>query len=160
MEILNKNRLVNLDLEEYFRVLGKLNFNQLTLEYLTELFTEKKYLDRKPYLFRRQLTPFDNRFNLIEVVFDESKKVKAICWDLKLKYGDLKKYFGNPILNYSAYSECTEFAFKSLNKTIEIIITRIPGKYLETENGIELLNETNGKNESPDFEFIQFTLKK
>jgi len=159
METLNKNKLVDIDLKDYFAVIEKQDFNKLSLEYYTELFTEKDYFDRKPYLFRRQLIPYDKRFDLIEIVFDDSKKTKAICWDFKLKYRDLNEYFGKPILHYSAYSESTEFAFISSNKTIEIIITRIPGKYIEEENRMELKNETSGEIENPDFSFIQFTLK-
>ena len=154
--------LSNLILIEYFKRMEKLIDKSLSLDILTDFFSDNKFTETKPYLTRRKLVPKDKRFNGIEIVYDE--KVKAIVWDLNISLSNLTKAFGKPIMHNSHYDDSTEFAFRSENPNIEIIITRHPESFkkLNGENNFEY--KTENRNEitinDPEFSFIQFSLKK
>ena len=153
--------LSNLSLYEYFKRMEKLIDKSISLNILTNFFTDKEFTETKPYLTRRKLLPKDKRFSKIEIVYDE--KIKAIVWDLNISLSNLTKTFGKPIMHNNYYDESTEFAFKSENPNIEIIKTRHPEslKKLNGENTYKFKTESGNetKIDDPEFSFIQFSLK-
>ena len=153
--------LANLSLADYFQKMESLLNKSLSLDVLTDFFTDEKYEETKPYLTRRKLIPKDKKFSEIEIVYDE--KVEAIVWDIKISLSKLTDIFGNPIMHNEYYSESTAFAFKSKNPDIEIINTRHPEslKKLESENKYEFTTENGNriKISDPEFSFVQFSLK-
>lgn len=160
---MTREELTSLPLKNYFEWFEAELTKSIGLEELTELFTNRPYEEKKPYLIRRQLQPVDERFKKIEIVYDAGKPVGAIVWWFKVTLRELVNIFGKPILHYEPYSESMAFAFMSKNPDIDIIKTR----YSQASNDmIELkeLESVDVKSISDrilnlEFTFLQFDLK-
>jgi hypothetical protein len=161
---IKQNELEKLSIKDYFKSMELAIDSALSVDELTAYFTNQPYVETKPYLTRRKLTPNDTRFKQIELVYKDSKKVDAIVWDFTISLSQLTDIFGAPIIHNEPYSDSTAFAFKSNNQDIEIIKTRHP-KWLTMIKGkkaFEYQDEDNQKVEliDPEFTFIQFDLQK
>lgn len=163
-QILNRVELSQLPLKDYFKRVESGLDSSVTVDWLTGLFTDLPYEEKKPYLVRRQLQSTDDRFRNIEIVYDTDERVKAIVWNFRnwLSLTQLTEWFGEPIVYNEPYSNTTAFAFKSRNPAIEIIETRY-SKWLEksgSSKGFEMENEEGQKIKvsNPEFGFIQIKL--
>lgn len=159
---LKQNELEKLSIKDYFKSIELAIDSALSVDELTDFFNVQTYVEIKPYLTRRRLTPNDTKFKQIELVYKDSNKVDAIVWDITISLSQLTDIFGEPIIHNEPYSDSTAFAFKSNNQDIEIIKTRHP-KWLTLVKGkkvFEYLGEDKQKIElvDPVFSFIQFTL--
>lgn len=156
-----KTELSQLSLKDYFKKIEDILSVNYTLEELTKLFSDQPFTETKPYLIRRQLRPFDNRFSEIEIVYD-NEKVGAIVWDLKILLSQLTDFFGQPHIHNEPYDNSTAFTFISQNPRIQIIKARHPKWLTELthKNGFEYRDEKNNYIEikDPEFSFIQFSL--
>ncbi len=160
---LKQHELEKLSVKDYFKRIELAINSALSVDELTDLFTDKAYVETKPYLTRRKLIPNDTRFKRIELVYKNNNKVDAIVWDITISLSQLTDIFGDPIIHNEPYSDSTAFAFKSKNQNVEIIKTRHP-KWLTMVNGkkaFEYQDEDNQKVElvDPEFSFIQFDLQ-
>lgn len=160
----NINISQQLSTSEYLKHFEKEIGKSITLESLTKHFiTGNNYYTEKPYLYRRKIKSVDNRFESFEIVYDESEKIHAIVFDLKIKLSRLQEIFGQPFMQNEPYSETTAFAFKSVNRDIEIINTRHPNWLTKTKNNGYEYSEKDDDTYTlvdPEFNFIQFTLTK
>ncbi len=165
LDNIKRSELLNLSLEEYFHYFEKSLQKDVDLEWLTGLFTELPYQEKKPYLTRRSLVPKDKRFKQIEIVYyDDTNKVGAIVWDFKITLRELVDLFGKPILHYEPYDNTVAFAFISKNSNIDVIKTRCSAS---SENEmidlkrVKLVDVKNISNQILDLEFtfLQFSLK-
>jgi hypothetical protein len=159
---LRENDLKNLSIKDYFKSIELAIESIMSVDELTDFFTNQTYVETKPYLTRRKLIPNDRRFRQIELVYEDSKKVNAIIWDITISLSQLTEIFGEPIIHNEPYSDSTAFAFKSVNQNIEIIKTRHP-KWLtmvKSKKGFRYQDKDNHEVElaDPEFSFIQFEL--
>jgi hypothetical protein len=162
---IKRDELSTLSFNEYFDYFENSLNKNIDLEQLTELFTEIPYQEKKPYLTRRLLSPKDERFKEIEIVYDinNSNKVKAIVWSFKITLRELVNIFGKPIQRYESYSDSLIFLFSSKNPDIIMVKTRLSQSSNEMIDlkGLELANAKEVSNHILDFEFafLQFDLK-
>jgi hypothetical protein len=157
------NELTNYSLPDYFRYFESRLSRNIDLDSLTAFLSDQPFTEYKPYLTRRKLNPFDNRFNEIEIVYHDNRKVGAIVWELPISLTQLTECFGQFIVHNFYYDRSTEFAFLSKNKELEVIKTRHP-EYLTAlsdSKSFEYENEQKDKIvfSDPQFNFVQFTLK-
>lgn len=138
--------LHNLTLRDYFFEMDKLLLTCQDIEVLSNIFTKVKFETSKPYLYWRILVPVDKRFESIILIYDDSKKLKALRWNFKILLEELKSHWGEPSINYIPSAESTFFMFKSKYTDKHEYITSIAGCY--TENSLEDFG----------FEYIQINL--
>lgn len=160
---ISREDLMGLELKDYFKKLANASYSEVTLEELTNLFTNHPFADPKPYLYRRQLSPIDNRFTNIELVYDDEKRVHAITWAIEISLKELQEIFGTkPILQFTPHGESTLFYFKTSNPTIRVINSTFYD-YIRKNKfwfGYTSFTKENVKKytRNPQFKFIQFTL--
>jgi len=110
---ITKEDLLGLPLKSYFNYFANNLKKEVNLEFLTILFTELQFKEKKPYLTRRKLLPNDKRFKEIEIVYDKksNNKVMAIVWDFQFTLRELLNLFGTPVIEYEPYSNTTYFKY-------------------------------------------------
>ena len=150
-----------LSTNEYLKIFEKEFQRNISLEDLTLHFTsDNNYHTEKPYLYRRIIKSDDKRFENFEIVYDKSKKIKAIVFNLNIKLSELQILFGQPFMQNEPYSNSTAFIFKSVNPDIEVAKTRHPKWLTKTkDNKYEYAsNNSSYKLVDPEFNFIQFDI--
>jgi hypothetical protein len=147
---------------EYLKKFEKEIQTDITLESLTQHFTtNNNYQSEKPYLYRRKIKSGDERFESFEIVYDESEKVLAVVFVLKIKLSELQTLFGKSLMHNEPYNESTAFAFKSSNPDIGIIKTRHSKSLTKTKESEYEYSENNNSHKfvDPEFSFVQFDLR-
>ncbi len=157
----NINISEELSISEYLKHFEKEIKKSFNLETLTRHFvTDNNYYTEKPFLYRRKIKSADKRFESFEIVYDESKTIYAVIFDLKIKLRQLEAIFGQALINNEPYSDTTSFAFKAKNPEIEIIKTRYSA-WLKREKGYDfIIEDTSKRIFDPEFSFVQFDIKK
>jgi hypothetical protein len=129
------------NLKDYFFRMKQLFQKQNDLNSLTELLGANEFTEAKPYLTRRKLTPQDNRFKSIELVYEKPELVKKVCWDLDISLSQLIEYFGNPRFHYAPHGSATMIGFFDFENQFTGFETIHPGDVREKEGKYELNNE-------------------
>ncbi len=139
---------VKTNLKDYFFEMKLLFQKQNDLNTLTELLGTQEFTETKPYLTRRKLTPKDDRFKFIELVYEKPDLVNKICWHLDISFSQLREYFGNPRFHYAPGS-ATMIGFFDFKGQFTGFETIYPGDVNEKECKFELYSE-DGKFEVKD----------
>ena len=153
-----------LSLREYFEYFNSILHSEYNIESLTKKFTKLPFDETIPYFTRRQLVPYDKRFELIEVVYDHSEKniLGSVVWYIDITLRELVSIFGNPNYSYLPYDNTAHFIFRSKSPNI-IIRTAIHLSYLESFDYYKLkkINKLNIEDElfSVRMKFIDFSIK-
>lgn len=159
-----RDELLGQSLEIYFKFFEKKLEKDVDLEWLTDIFTEVPYTEKKPYLTIRHLIPKDKRFKEIEIIYDvnSKNKVKAIVWNFKVTLRELMHLFGKPNLKYEAYADSMLFTFSSNNCNIDVIKTRLPNPSEKIiglrEDELSNISTTTDGILDLEFIFLQFGL--
>lgn len=144
IEQITKEHLSKYSLKEYFDIMFSILNNKTNIEILTTLFTNDDYTITRPYLYRRQLKPIDNRFTQIELVYDSELKLCAVIWDIKISFNELLFLFGEPIIQYFPIVDSTYFEFSKMNSlTIDVVKTTIEGNYKRIDGTSKFTNSHN-----------------
>ena len=153
---------VEKNLKDYFFEMKLLFQEQNDLNSLTELLGANEFTETKPYLIRRKLTPKDNRFKSIELVYEKPELVKKICWDIDISLAQLREYFGNPRFHYAPHGSATMIGFFDLENQFTGFETIYPGDASEKDGKYEL-NSEDGKFEVKDdlrISFVSFDIER
>jgi hypothetical protein len=143
------------NLKEYFFEMKLLFQEQNDLNTFTELLGAKEFTETKPYLTRRKLTPKDNRFKYIELVYETPELINKVCWGLEISLSQLSEYFGNPRFHYAPHGSATMIGFFDLESEFTGFETIYPGEVSEKDGKYEL-NGEDGKFEVKDDLTVSF----
>jgi len=151
---------VKTNLKDYFFEMKLLFQKQNDLNSLTELLGHQEFTETKPYLTIRKLTPKDDRFKYIELVYETPELVKKIRWNFGINLSQLKDYFGNPRFHYAPHGSATMIGFFDLKIQFTGFETICPGEVCEKDGKYEL-NSEDGKFEVKDdlrVSFVSFDI--
>lgn len=126
------------NLKEYFIQIQHFFRQKRDLESLTELFSNSKFTETKPYLTMRKLEPKNENFRSIELIYEQSKLVKKIRWELELKLSTMKDYFGVLRFHYVPHFGCTKIGFFRSKNQFSGFETMHSGIVAEKGNQIEV----------------------
>jgi|SRR6218665_217323 len=126
--------LKKMSIKDYFKFFESFISKNSNIDGLTNLFTDKEFVDKKPYLYRRALSSRDDRFCKIEIVFDDENKLRAIVWDLEILLSDIVEIFGDFKLVNEPFSNTTAFIFESSNPQISEFKTRCSGWLVKSDS--------------------------
>ena len=132
---------VKTNLKDYFFEMKLLFQKQNDLSTLTELLGTQDFTETKPYLTRRKLTPKDDRFKSIELVYETPELVKKICWDLDINLSQIREYFGNPRFHYAPHGSATMIGFFDFENQFTGFETIYTGEVDEKDGKYELNSE-------------------
>jgi hypothetical protein len=151
---------VKTNLKDYFFEMKLLFQKQNDLNTLTELLGNQEFTETKPYLTIRKLTPKDDRFKYIELVYETPELVKKIRWNFGINLSQLRDYFGNPRFQYAPHGSATTIGFFDLKNQFTGFETIYPGEVCEKDGKYEM-NGENGKFEVKDdlrVSFLSFNI--